>query len=146
VTEEPSVPNVRGHDPVSSYLSAFSLEHVASADQAVPKAFELMNEPHIQGAIADHRKRVFANDPVDQDWVRFQLRRVYNRSMADEPVMLPDGTPTGVYRNNSRAALRALELLGKDLGMFTEKVDLNASSDNLSELVSLFNSMRGGRK
>jgi hypothetical protein len=30
--------------------------------------------------------------------------------------------------------------------MFTEKVDLNASSDNLSELVSLFNSMRGGRK
>lgn len=56
--------------------------------------------------------------------------------MTAEPVLDREGEPTGEYRFDSSGAARGLELLGKHLQMFTDKikvekinVDLNAYAD-----------------
>lgn len=48
--------------------------------------------------------------------------------MQAAPVTDRDGMPTGEYRYDGSVANRALELLGKELGMFIDrsKVDLSA--------------------
>lgn len=45
------------------------------------------------------------------------------RAMQVEEVVLKDGTKTGEYIYNGNVANKALELLGKHLKMFTEKLE-----------------------
>jgi phage terminase small subunit len=60
---------------------------------------------------------------VTQDWVIAQLREVVERCMEPEPVLDRAGNPTGGFTFNPTAANRALELIGKHLGMFKDKPD-----------------------
>jgi hypothetical protein len=53
--------------------------------------------------------------------------------MQTQPVRDNEGSPTGVYRYDGTVANRALELVGKHLGMFTDKVQVG--SDPNSPLV-----------
>jgi hypothetical protein len=50
-----------------------------------------------------------------------RLRENVKRAMQAQPVIDRAGNPTGSYVYNGAAANRALELLGKELGMFIER-------------------------
>jgi phage terminase small subunit len=62
---------------------------------------------------------------VDAAYVLTRLRENVERAMTAEPVRDSDGEPTGEYRYEGAVANKALELLGKHLGMFRDKVELS---------------------
>jgi phage terminase small subunit len=47
-----------------------------------------------------------------------------DRAMEAEPVLDPKGNPTGEYKYNGNVANRALELLGKEIGMFVDRKEV----------------------
>ena len=49
------------------------------------------------------------------------LRKNYDRAMTEEAVLDSEGKETGNYRYNGNVANRALELIGKELGMFLDR-------------------------
>lgn len=59
---------------------------------------------------------------IDAEWVLKNLVDVANRCMQGIPVYDKEGKPTGEWRFEPNAANRSLELLGKHIGMFTDKI------------------------
>jgi len=59
---------------------------------------------------------------LDSEWVLSKLQKVVNRCMQEEEVMSKDG-PTGEFKFDSSGANKAIELIGKHLKMFTDKVE-----------------------
>jgi hypothetical protein len=59
-------------------------------------------------------------EPATRAWVLERLAENVRRAMQIEPVTLR-GVPTGEYRYEGSVANRALELLGKELGLFVER-------------------------
>lgn len=79
-----------------------------------------------------HAKAVTAaaeNAGVSKEWVLAQL--VENVQMAKQavPVLDRDGCPTGEYEQNLPAANKALELIGKEIGMFIERKEVGKPGD-----------------
>jgi phage terminase small subunit len=66
---------------------------------------------------------------VTKEFVLTGLREIHERCMVAMPVLDRKGKPTGQYRFDSSGANRALELMGKHLGMFVEKVELGRPSE-----------------
>jgi hypothetical protein len=59
---------------------------------------------------------------IDPHWVRRKLKKLVDLTLATE--MQRDGTVKPTATTNFSAANRALELLGKDLSMFKERIEL----------------------
>lgn len=58
---------------------------------------------------------------LTKTWVVEKLKLNVERALQEIPVLDGKGQPTGEYRYEGNVANRALELLGKELGMFSEK-------------------------
>lgn len=66
---------------------------------------------------------------MNADWVLLNLAKVVDQSMQAEPVMAMDPASrqmveTGEYVFDSKGANRALELIGKHMGMFGDKLKI----------------------
>ena len=70
---------------------------------------------------AEGTKLAIERTAIDKEWVIERLRENVERAMQAQPVLDRAGNPTGSYVYNGAAANRALELLGKKLGMFIER-------------------------
>ena len=89
---------------------------------------------------------------VDREWVLRNLKENVERSMQHEQILDSKGLQTGEYRYEGSVANRALELIGKELGMFVERsVSVNvtaysAGPDNMVEpnIIDLEQPERGG--
>jgi hypothetical protein len=87
-----------------------------------------------------------ANVQIDQEWVLSRLALVVERCLQYEPVRDREGNPAVIetqrgqlaaaYTFQPGAATRALELLSKHLGMFTDRMEVtnNAGERLFSEL------------
>jgi len=71
-------------------------------------------------APASAKQRRALTRPVTREWVLERLAENVRRAMRIEAVTLR-GVPTGEYRYEGSVANRALELLGKELGLFVER-------------------------
>ena len=58
---------------------------------------------------------------LTQEWVLTRLMENTERALQHIPVLDRDGKPTGEYRYDGNVANRALELLGKQQGMFIDR-------------------------
>jgi hypothetical protein len=58
---------------------------------------------------------------VNRGWVLQKLRETYERAMEPVPVLDRKGKPTGLFRYQVAAAIRTLELIGKELGCFKRR-------------------------
>ena len=58
---------------------------------------------------------------VTRQWMLERLKQNVERCMQATPVLDHEGNPTGKYKFAGNAANKALELLGKALGMFTKR-------------------------
>jgi len=120
--------------------TAFCQEYLVdfNATQACIRAGYSARTAHAQGAralkdvkitaeikrLVDERaKRV----EIDADWVVQRLIQNVQRGMQLVPVLDSDGEPIGEYRYNGAVANKALELLGKHLGMFMDKQEISHS-------------------
>ncbi len=71
---------------------------------------------------------------ISEDRIIESLWETYSRCMQAEPVMRFDFgshemVETGEYSFDSKGALRALELIGKHIGMFTDRVEVKGQLD-----------------
>lgn len=96
----------------------------------------LLTNDSVSHAIAEAQAKRSARVEIDQDWVLRNLQAVFERCMEAEPVMTfdreerrmvqaVDGQGRSVWQFDSTGANRALELIGKHLGMFTDRLRLS---------------------
>ena len=91
-----------------------------TADRAGPR---LLGNVEIAVAIAKAKERRSERVELSAEYVLTRLRENVERSMTAEPVRDSDGSPTGEYVYAGNVANKALELLGKHLGLFTDKLE-----------------------
>lgn len=85
-------------------------------------------QTRVQEIVSRATEKVIDAIAVDKEWVMSRLVENANRAMQAVSVNGPDG-PTGEYKYEGNVANKALELIGKELGMFidrSENVNLNA--------------------
>lgn len=105
-----------------SYLAAYpKVKRTTAATQGS----ELLKNPEISARVAELRAKIEHEAVVDAAWILKCLRKVAEQSMAAVPVLDSRGEPTGEYRFDSSGANRSLELIGKYLGMWTDKLKLS---------------------
>lgn len=86
---------------------------------------ENLSKPNIAEQIATLREEQASRTLVDADYVIKGLLQVHSRCMQEEAVTDAEG-PTGEYKFEHSGANKSLELLGKHLGMFATKLDIQA--------------------
>ncbi|HZP76524.1 MAG TPA: hypothetical protein VFB45_10310 [Pseudolabrys sp.] len=72
--------------------------------------------------------------PGSRDWLLARLIAIVEQAMQGEPVLARDGTPTGQLKYDSTAANRALELIGKLQGFFSERAQPEEEQKSDDEL------------
>lgn len=115
-----------------------------SANGAAQSASRLLSTAKIVSRIEQLKTAVVAKvveqTGRDRGWVLEQLERNYDRAMQAEPILNSQGDETGEFRYDGAVANRALELIGKEVGMFVERLrveDLDAlTPDELKEVAA----------
>lgn len=92
-----------------------------STKTAGQQASRLLTNVNIQGEIAAQQRDRAARAEVTKDWVLRRLVSVAERCLQHEEAEDEDGEPTGQFEFQPQAATRALELVGKHLGMFVDR-------------------------
>ena len=81
----------------------------------------LLKDVEIQSAISAAQAKRAEKLDLSAEWVLAQLKKNYERAMQEEEVKDREGNGLGVFNYKGEVANRALELIGKHLGMFAEK-------------------------
>lgn len=87
------------------------------------QASRMLSKAKVQAGLARLTEAMARETGLNAKFVLDGLRENYDRAMQHEPVLDRDGKPTGEYTYAGTIANRALELLGKHLGMFVDRVD-----------------------
>jgi phage terminase small subunit len=82
---------------------------------------KLLKNPKVAAAIEAGMAARSRRTGIEADWVLQRLKEVAQRCLTAEPAKDRKGKPTGEYRFDARGATKALELVGKHLGMFSAK-------------------------
>ena len=96
-----------------------------SEGSAGTQSAENMQKPLILDRIAELKAERSARVLVDADYVINGLISVHKRCMQEEAVMDSEG-PTGEFKFEHSGANKSLELLGRHLGIFNDKLKLAA--------------------
>ncbi len=105
---------------IKAYLDAFTTKFATNASSrggALRKKIEVANR------IITLSEKAIAGDLRTRQWVDDQLKEVVDRCMQKKPVM-HKGVKTGDWLFDARGANMALQLMGKDRGMFVDKVQI----------------------
>src|SRR5712692_8714147 len=92
---------------------------------AAPSATRLLRNAPVRARVEELQHGVAqaaaTRAAIDREYVLAGLKENYRRAMQQEPVLDSKGRPTGEYTYHGSVANRALELMGKELGMFVER-------------------------
>ena len=94
-----------------------------SEKTAEQQGYQLLQKTSVQRAIEVAVSERSERTKVDQDWVIERLIENVDRSMQAAPVKDRDGNSIGEFTYQGSVANKSLELLGRHLGMFTDKID-----------------------
>lgn len=87
----------------------------------------VLKEPEVAAALKEALDARAARTEISADWVLKNLKEVAERCMDAVPVLDREGKETGEWKFEPSGANRSLELIGKHLGMFTDKLDVSGS-------------------
>lgn len=113
-----------------------------SASNNCAMAHYLKQRPHVAKAIQGEMDKRAIRLEVTQDNVLRDILEVKNRCMQRSPVFVKGGVQAidedgnHIWTFNSKGALTALELIGKHLGMFVNKVQLSGLNGGPIEIES----------
>ena len=105
-----------------------------NADKIGP---ELLGKTRIREPIEEVVSKRLENAAITTDWILETLKENVNRSMQTKPVYDKKGDPIGQYVYNGAVANRALELLGRYRGMFSERHEMDAVDSDPAKEVSV---------
>jgi phage terminase small subunit len=77
----------------------------------------------VQEYLERKRAKLEKKTEISQEWVINNLKKVFERCMQEEAVTDREGNFKGVFEFEHTGATKSLELLGKHLGLFKEKVE-----------------------
>lgn len=97
--------------------------HAAGYKPSEPHASRLASNGKVADRVAELQGRAAAGVVLTRQWVIERLIENANRAMQAEQVTDVDGKPIGDFKYEGSVANRALELLGKELGMFVERTE-----------------------
>lgn len=101
-------------------------------------ACKMLTNANIESKISELMSARSELTGLNAQWVISRLKSVVDRCMTAEPVMVrgDDGMEeSGEYKFDSSGANRSLELLGKHLHLFTDKIELSGNAKNPLTLV-----------
>jgi phage terminase small subunit len=117
-----------------AYKQAYDAENMkdATIDR---NAYELARDNKIATRIEQLTNELKSRNMVTVEWVVNNLKSVAERCMQAEPLYNKDGDIVE-YTFQANGANKSLELIGKHLGMFTDKIEsinhnINEDLDNL---------------
>jgi phage terminase small subunit len=96
-------------------------------------ASKLLSRTDVRLAIEERMRRRRERIELDEKWVLERLRSIVERCMQAEPVLDRKGDPTGEYRFDSAGANRALELIGKHFAMFTDRIQAEVETSDVTD-------------
>lgn len=97
-----------------------------SPKTANEQASRLLANANIRSLVQDQMDKRANDLGIDANYVLRTIKNTIERCSQVEKVILADGTATGEYKFDASAVLKGAELLGKNLKMFTDKIDVNA--------------------
>jgi phage terminase small subunit len=130
----------KGESPARAYVLCGYSEHGAlqSGNRLLRKPDVAARAEELKAAVSERQVEKMA---VDRAWVMAKLTENVQRAMQVEPVRDREGNPTGQYICQGGVANRALELLGKELGMFQPKPEKDQGSE-IHEFMARLNARR----
>ena len=102
-------------------LSADAAYQAAGYKRDRGNAARLTANDSIQKRVAEIQGKAAEKAEVTKAWVMERLKETVERAMQAVPVLDCEGKPTGEYTYQGAVANKALELIGKELGMFARK-------------------------
>jgi len=107
-----------------------------SPKTAASQATMLLKNPKVSAYRRALAGAIFDSLGLSPAAIALKLHEIYERCMQKEPVMewdsiLHEWVPSGQWKFDSKGATRVLELLGKNVGMFTERVSVSGSIEGL---------------
>jgi phage terminase small subunit len=114
---------------VEEYLIDLNATQAAIRAGYSPKTAEvqgsrLLSNAKVQAAVSEGQNNRAARTQIDADWVLKRLVENVDRAMQVVAVKDSEGASTGEFKYEGNVANQALGLIGKHLGMFTDKVEL----------------------
>lgn len=143
-----------GCNAKQAYIKVYGTKKNQSAEA---NSSRLLKQCYVQEYIEKRQKELQEKTQVTQEWVIEHLKEVVNRCMQHQPVMQynrltnsveqkteinENGEEVGLYTFDSIGANKGLELLGKTLGMYKDKVD--AGLDKPTGLLNCILKQLGG--
>ena len=130
----------KGTDGGHAYLAAVYETTLAAA---AVSASRLLRNPKIIDRLAELRADRDKVDAmalemaagalsIDRQWVLAKLKDNYERASQAVPVTDREGEPIGEFKYEGSVANRALELIGKELGMFIERTENTTTVKTIS--------------
>jgi hypothetical protein len=118
---------VKGSSQGDAYLSAgYKAKSVAVASAA---ATRLLNDVKICARLEELKKKAEDKTVLSRSWVLERLMENVHRAMTAIAVTDREGETTGEYKYEGSVANKALELLGKEIGMFINKSEIGQPGD-----------------
>jgi phage terminase small subunit len=129
---------------VEEYLLDLNAKQAAIRAGYSPRTAEvqgsrLLSNAKVQRALSEAINRRAAKVEIDQEWVLSRLALVVERSLQNEPVKDREGNPVMIrtaqgqlaaaYAFQPGPATRALGLLGKHVGLFTDRLEVTEKTE-----------------
>lgn len=140
--------NVRQKKFVAFLLTGISQTEAAvlagySQKTAASQASDLLKSPKVSAYRRALTRAMLDSLCLTPEAIALRLFEIYERCMAKSPVLEWNSesrawVPSGLWQFDARGATRVLELLGKNSGMFSERVQVSGSVGGLEEFISGF--------
>lgn len=111
-------------------LAGFKVDNIKAADASASK---LLSSSKVADRVAELQtqvaERIVETTGVSKSWIIAKLVENVERAMQATPVYDKKGEPTGEYTYQGNVANRALELIGKEHGMFIDRKEVGRPGD-----------------